>query len=374
MSPNLEQEGLAALQLIRSENIGVRTFFSLIEIFENPIKALEKLPEFLTNRPSKKKISICSRERAEEEVHKAQKYGARLLYYKDPTYPELLKQIHDFPPIITILGDNDSLLSKESIAVVGSRNSSTNSSRFAYKISKELGEQGFVIVSGLARGVDANAHLGCIDTGTIAVIAGGIDNVYPLENLKIYQEIREKGIIISENAFGVAPQSKNFPQRNRIVSGLSKALVVVEASLKSGSLITANFALEQGREVFAVPGFPMDSRYSGTNMLIKQGASLFERSEDVLNVLRERNIVQSDLLEYKYHKDAEEKGSAGEFSEKELDKTKELILSKLSTTPISLDDLIKDANIARKAVLLSVVELELENIVSRIGNNISLVV
>jgi len=221
----------------------------------------------------------------------SQKYGAKIVYYKENIYPESLKQIHDFPPIITILGNKELLLSENKISIVGSRNSSINSSRFSYKIAKEFGESGFSVVSGLARGVDAQAHMGSIDSGTIGVIAGGIDNIYPLENKKLYEYMRERGLIISENAFGVVPQAKNFPQRNRIVSGLSKALVVVEASLKSGSLITANFALEQGREVFSVPGFPMDPRYSGTNALIKQGAYLFERSDDVLNVQKMKEIL-----------------------------------------------------------------------------------
>lgn len=374
MNSDLEHEKLAALQLIRSENIGVRTFFSLIEIFGNPINVLEKLPSFIKSRSGGKKIKICSKEKAQQEMEDSQKYGAKIVYYKENIYPESLKQIHDFPPIITILGNKELLLSENKISIVGSRNSSINSSRFSYKIAKEFGESGFSVVSGLARGVDAQAHMGSIDSGTIGVIAGGIDNIYPLENKKLYEYMRERGLIISENAFGVVPQAKNFPQRNRIVSGLSKALVVVEASLKSGSLITANFALEQGREVFSVPGFPMDPRYSGTNALIKQGAYLFERSDDVLNVLNERNIVQKDLLAYKCSNDIDKIGSTEKISEKDLDKTKELILSKLSVMPTSLDDLIVGSGISRKEALLCIVELELEDVVSKVGNHISLVV
>jgi DNA processing protein len=374
VNSDLEHEKLAALQLIRSENIGVRTFFSLIEIFGNPINVLEKLPSFIKSRSGGKKIKICSKEKAQQEMEDSQKYGAKIVYYKENIYPESLKQIHDFPPIITILGNKELLLSENKISIVGSRNSSINSSRFSYKIAKEFGESGFSVVSGLARGVDAQAHMGSIDSGTIGVIAGGIDNIYPLENKKLYEYMRERGLIISENAFGVVPQAKNFPQRNRIVSGLSKALVVVEASLKSGSLITANFALEQGREVFSVPGFPMDPRYSGTNALIKQGAYLFERSDDVLNVLNERNIVQKDLLAYKCSNDIDKIGSTEKISEKDLDKTKELILSKLSVMPTSLDDLIVGSGISRKEALLCIVELELEDVVSKVGNHISLVV
>lgn len=374
MNQNIDQEKIAALQLIRSENIGVKTFFSLLELFGKPTKALEKLPEFIRHRPGGKRITICSKEKAEEEIFKTHKYGARILYYKEDLYPDSLKQIVDCPPILTILGDNEDLLSKDKVSIIGSRNASVNGTRFAYKIAKEFSDERFAVVSGLARGIDSHAHLGSMEGGTIAVIAGGIDNIYPPENQKIYQDIREKGLIISENAFGVAPQSKNFPQRNRIVSGLSKAVIVVEASLRSGSLITANFALEQNREVFAVPGFPLDARYSGTNSLIKQGAYLFENYQDVLNALGERNIVQSDLLEYKCHKGTAKKISPEKISEKDLDKTKELILSKLSMAPISLDDLIRDSEVVREVALLSIIELELENIINRAGNNISLVV
>jgi len=369
-----EEEKLSALQLIRSENLGIKTFFSLIEVFGSAANALCKLPEFISNKRAASKINICERSKILEEIDRVLNYGAELIHYKEDIYPSLLKNISDYPPIITIFGKNKELLQKEKISVVGSRNAATNSTRFAYKIAKELGQNEYTVVSGLARGVDTHAHLGSVETGTIAVIAGGINNIYPLENQKLYQEIAEKGVIISENIFDASPKANNFPQRNRIVSGLSLATIVVEASIKSGSLITANFALDQNREVFAVPGFPLDTRYSGTNLLIKQGANLFERTEDLLNIIRENNVRQCDLFEYKYHNAEDEVVLDDKVYEKELDKVRELILSKLSVAPVSLDNLIKDVNIPRKIALLSIVELELEDMVRRVGSNISLVV
>ena len=370
--PISQEERLSALQLIRSEGLGIKIFFSLLEVFGSAINALEKLPAFIAKKGLVSRIKICPREKILEELERTEDYGAKIIYFKDDQYPSLLKHISDFPPVLTVLGNNKELLLKDKIAIVGSRNASANSTRFAYKTSKELGESGYVVVSGLARGVGLSAHMGSMKTGTIAVIAGGIDNIYPLGNKNLYEEIRENGLIISENIFGAIPKLQNFPQRNRIISGLSLASLVVEASLKSGSLITANFALEQNREVFAVPGFPLDTRYSGTNLLIKQGANLFEKVEDILNVIRGNLGVQPDLVEYKYHNDTVDSIVDEEFYKKELDKVKELILSKLGVAPIALDDLIKDVNIPRKLVLLFIVELELEDAVRRVGNNVSL--
>jgi len=367
------EELLAALQLIRSDGLGVRTFFSLLEVFGSAAKALEKLPGMISKKSLSARIQICSKDKVITELNKTEDYGAEIVYFKDPLYPQLLKTIYSYPPIITVLGQNKDLLLKNKISVVGSRNSSINSAGFAKKIARELGEANYVVVSGLARGVDSYAHLGALETGTIAVIAGGIDNIYPLENKDLYQKISENGVIISENIFGAEPKQQNFPQRNRIVSGLSLATLVVEGSLKSGSLITANFALEQNREVFAVPGFPMDSRYSGTNMLIKQGAHLFERVDDLLSVISNGfNLKQEELFEHSNRESLEEYIDESAY-EKDTDKIKELILSKLSVTSVALDDLISYINLPRKVVVLSIVELELDNYVRRVGNNVSLV-
>jgi DNA processing protein len=371
---NISQEKLSALRLIRSENLGIKTFISLLELFGTASRALEELPSFLQKKGVSKRIKICSESKAFEEIEKVEKFGAQIIYYKDNLYPELLKLIPDYPPVITVFGTNLELLCKKKISIVGSRNSSANSERFSYKVSKEVGKRGYVVVSGLARGVDSYSHMGSIETGTIAVIAGGIDNIYPPENKNLYKEIAEKGLIITENSFGASPKSQNFPQRNRIVAGLSLATLVMEASIKSGSLITAKFAIEQNREVFAVPGFPLDTRHSGTNFLIKQGAYLFEKTEDIISVLDGSMVVQEELFEYKCHNDEDEAVVDEKILEKDLDKIRELILSRLSAAAVDLDDLVNNIKISRKIALLVIVELELEDIVQRTGNNISLVV
>ena len=369
-----QSEKLSALRLIRSENLGIKTFISLLELFGTATRALESLPDFLEKRKISRRIKICSESDALEELDRVEKFGAKMIYFKESLYPDLLKSIPDYPPFLTVLGKNFELLEKQKVAVVGSRNPSANSSRFSYKISKDLGKQKCVIVSGLARGIDSHAHMGALETGTIAVIAGGIDNIYPPENEKLYRDIAENGLIITENRFGFSPKSQNFPQRNRIVSGLSVATVVMEASIKSGSLITANFAVEQNREVFAVPGFPLDTRHSGTNYLIKQGANLCERYEDIINIINGTLEIQKDLFEYKCHNEVSEDIIDKKILEKDLDKLRELILSKLSVAPTDLDDLVNSVKIPRKITLLVLVELELEDLVRRTGNNISLVV
>lgn len=372
--PNKEEELVAAMQLIRSEGVGVRTFHSLLEVFGSAITALERLPSVIKKKNLSEKITISDRQSIESELHMLNKYGGEVIYFRDDIYPDLLRSIHSCPPILTIFGKNKDLLKKQKISVIGSRNASVNSTRFAYKIAKELGEKDYVVVSGLARGVDSYAHMGSLETGTIAVIAGGIDHIYPQENEKLYKQISEYGLIVSENVFGAVAKSQNFPQRNRIVSGLSSASIVVEASLKSGSLITANFALEQNREVFAVPGFPMDTRYSGTNYLIKQGAHLFETVEDLTNVIDGINCRQSVFSEYKYNNVELDKVSNVESSDKDISEICELILSKLSVAPVPMEELIDSIKISRELFLLAVVEMELEDLICRTGNNISLVV
>lgn len=375
----MNPEGLAALRLIRSENIGVKTFFSLLKLFGTPGKALERVPGLtLRGGGTKSAIKLCSEEHALKEIDCVSSYGAQMIYFKDDSYPALLKQIVDYPPIITVLG-NKELLNKRTVAVVGSRNASSNGTRFAYKIALELGENNFVISSGLARGIDTYAHRASLDKGTIAVIAGGIDNIYPPENKDLYAQIAEKGIIITENSFGSLPKAQNFPQRNRIISGLAEAVIIVEASLKSGSLITANFAIEHNRELFAVPGFPLDPRYSGTNMLLKQGAYLFENSKDVLQILegQKANKVQKQhlLLDEREEFISENIDYDSVNYKKDLEKIRKLLLSKLNATPISIDYLIRELQVPVNLIMMVVVELELAGKIERVsGNSIALAV
>ena len=218
------------------------------------------------------------------ELTALHRLGARLVCWGEPTYPSALAQIEDAPPILTVLGRPD-LLDRPMVAVVGARNASANGRRLARELAAGLGQGGLVVVSGLARGIDAAAHLGALETGTVAVVAGGVDIVYPEENRGLYDALRRQGAIVAELPLGSEPQARHFPRRNRIISGMALGVLVVEAAARSGSLITARYALEQGREVFAVPGSPLDPRCRGANDLLRRGAVLTETAEDVLSQL-----------------------------------------------------------------------------------------
>jgi len=370
------QEKLACLRLIRSENIGPRTFFSLLKHFKTASKAIEKVRDLSSSGRLRKKIKLCSEEEATIEIEKTLAYGAELIFYNDERYPALLKEIPDYPPVITVIGKRKELLSSDKVAIVGSRSASVNGTNFAHKIAAEVSEGGYVIVSGLARGIDTSVHRGSLKHGTIAVMASGIDHVYPPENKKLYDEIIEHGLVITEQAFGSLPKAIYFPQRNRIISGLSLATIVVEASFKSGSLITAKLAAEQNREVFAVPGFPLDLRYNGTNYLIKQGANLLETSDDVFNLLRQEvrisrrcDQLELDLSDQKNTKISKNNNAEDQFSQKELDKIHELVLSKLGTMPVSIDQLVRELEISTSLISVALIELELIGKIERVGSN-----
>ena len=263
------EELIVSLRLARSENIGRSTFFRLVEIFGTPSAALEHLGEI-----SLRKIKICSQKDAEEELVKSRKFGAEILLFSDEKYPRLLREIPDPSPILTVKG-NIEFFDHDCVAIVGARNASFNSSSFARRVALDLGQNSIITVSGMARGIDAAAHEASILSGTIGVIAGGINTIYPSENRKLYDDVSRHGLLVTESPFNAPPKGGNFVQRNRLISGLSLAVIVIEAGVKSGSLITARFAAEQGREVFAVPGSPFDPRNHGTNRLIKDGANLF---------------------------------------------------------------------------------------------------
>ena len=279
-------EKLAWLRLIRSENVGTITFHRLVERFGSAGAALEALPELARRGGGARKIKVCPKAAAEREMEALDSLGARLIARGEAGYPALLAHIDDAPPLLGVIG-HAHLLERTAIAVVGARNASLNGRRFARRLAGDLGSGGLLVVSGLARGIDSSAHEGALETGTAAVLAGGIDVVYPEEAAGLYADIRERGVLMSEMPPGTRPQARHFPRRNRLISGLSRGVVVVEASPRSGSLITARLALEQGREVFAVPGSPLDPRARGTNDLIRQGATLTESADDVFAVLNE---------------------------------------------------------------------------------------
>ncbi|MCE3255355.1 MAG: dprA [Rickettsiaceae bacterium] len=355
-----KQEKLDWLRLCRSQNISRSTFFRLLDIFGSAKEALENVGEYSLKGGREKPIVLCSSEQAEKELNSCDKIGAKIIIHDDASYPKLLREIPDAPPILTIRGD-ETLLNKNILAIVGPRNASINGCKFARKIAGELGEHGFVVASGLARGIDTAAHLGSIDKGTIAVIAGGIDNIYPKENEALYRDIVQKGVLVSETPFGMPPFGGSFPQRNRIISGVSLGVVVVEATLRSGTLITARFAVEQNREVFSVPGSPFDPRCQGTNRLIKQGAILTENVEDILNELTmiEKPEETMKLME-------PEQNKFGGFSvklpnEDDVDKARNLILSKIGYEPISADEIIAELQIPARIVNVALVQLELSD-------------
>jgi DNA processing protein len=366
-------ERLASIQLIRSQNVGPKTFFQLMKVYGTTVKSMAALPE-LAKRGGAKKFTACSKADAQKELDACTTLGGHIITFYDEAYPPLLKHIADPPPIISVLGDV-SLLHKDSIGMVGARNASTNGSRLAAKFAKELGEAGYVIASGLARGIDTAAHHGSLATGTIAVIAGGIDIIYPKENTELYERIREVGCIVAECAFGTVPQAKNFPRRNRIISGLSLGSVIVEAAKRSGSLITARMANEQGREVMAVPGFPLDPRAEGPNDLIKQGATLITSTQDVIDAVKYGN--KDDLFGSMNEQDTPSFTSARTVSptETELDRVRGLIIEKLGHSAVLVDDLIAECTTSANTILTLLLELELAGRLERHpGNQVSLLI
>jgi DNA processing protein len=297
---------------------------------------------------------LCERSIAIEEFEKTEKFGAKILIFSDPLYPQLLREIPDAPPLIMVKGDLD-LLSQEKIAVVGPRSASFNALLYAKKFTLLLGQSSVISVSGMARGVDTAVHEASILSGTIAVLAGGINNIYPHENSKLYQQISECGVILSEMPFGFTPKSSSFIQRNRLISGLAVATVVIEAGLKSGSLATARFALEQNREVFAVPGSPFDPRCQGTNRLIKDGANIITEVEDVLNATTKKNYqvkktAQISQIKKEYN-----------FSNDQVFGAQEEILQNLNSEPTNIDLLISELQIPINLFNTAVMELEIDN-------------
>lgn len=314
-------------------------------------------------------------QQVEYEYESLTKFGAAIICSAEDDYPDALRSVEDAPPIITVLG-NTKLLSSPCVGIVGARNASLNGKKFADILAQDLGRAGQTIVSGLARGIDTSAHQGSLKTGTIAVIAGGIDVIYPPENATLYQHIREGGAIVAESPFGQEPFAQSFPRRNRIISGLSRGVVVVEASLRSGSLITARMAAEQGRDVFAVPGHPLDPRAAGTNTLIRDGAILVREAMDVLSDLGKFSANGlRDVDAYAYDPDGvlfEESENLGGTAHDLIDLSGDLsseILGHLSSAPVSIDDLIRACGGYTAAVSGNLLMLELAGQVQRLPGN-----
>jgi DNA processing protein len=357
------------LRLIRSENVGPVTFFHLVRYYGSAGAALDALPA-LAARGGKRKIKICPKDVAERELERIEAIGAALIAHGEPAYPRALGAIEDAPPLLMRLGHGD-LLERPLVAIVGARNASSNGRRLASQLAADLGAAGMTVVSGMARGIDTAAHTGALETGTAAVVAGGIDVVYPAENQALYDDIVARGVVLSESPPGMEPIARHFPRRNRLVSGLSLGVVVVEAAPRSGSLITARLALEQGREVFAVPGSPLDPRARGANNLIRQGATLTESAEDILSVISEQMIRSL------------EDPSGGSFDPppgrpppaSELDGARKNIIELLSPSPAPVDELIRECQVSAALVAVVLLELELAGRIERHpGGRVSLIV
>ena len=279
MSPLSDAERFARLRLARTDRVGPVAFSQLLQRFGSAIRAVETLPD-LVRRSARDGYALPAVERVEAELAAGARVGARLILLGDADYPDMLAAVDPPPPLLWARGDI-ALLSRPCIGVVGARIASAGGQRIARGLSQQLGEAGHVVVSGLARGIDAAAHQGALPTGTVAVLGGGVDDIYPAENADLYRQVVEHGCIVSESPVGARAQARDFPRRNRIISGLSRGVIVVEAEIRSGSLITARLANEQGRDVFAVPGSPLDPRSKGPNELLRQGAILCEGVEDV---------------------------------------------------------------------------------------------
>jgi DNA processing protein len=356
------------LRLIRSENVGPITFRRLLDRFGRAAAALHALPDLARRGGRSRTIRICSVAEAESEIAALEARGARLVVLGDPEYPPQLAAIEDAPATLGVIGDV-ALLSQPAIAVVGSRNASLNGRMLARSFARDLGAGGFVIVSGLARGIDADAHCGGLVSGTIGVLASGVDICYPRENAELYARIAEQGALVSEAPPGMAPQARHFPRRNRIISGLSRGVVVVEANLRSGSLITARMALEQGREMFAMPGSPLDPRARGCNDLIRQGATLAETAGDVLAVLGSpfaQQPVSARTIAWEPPPTVFEDGA-------EADAARRAVGEMLSPAPVAVDEIIRTCQLSPALVSTILLEWELAGRLERHpGNRVSL--
>jgi DNA processing protein len=358
-----DEQRIDWLRLIRSDRVGPHTFRSLINHFGSARTALERLPDLARRGGAARPGRICSEEDARTEMALSKRHGVSLIAPGEAGYPPRLAVLDDAPPLLGVRGAQDVLM-RPMIAIVGSRNASGAGLKFAQMLARDLGEAGFVIASGLARGIDQAAHRASIESGTVGVLAGGHDRIYPPEHVDLLETmIATGGAAISEMPMGHVPRARDFPRRNRLISGVALGVVVVEAAHRSGSLITARIAAEQGREVFAVPGSPLDPRAAGTNDLIKQGAMLTTNAADVINAVEP---IMGRPVEF----------STGEFDEDEPPafepdaRDRARIIDLLGPSPIGLDDLIRMAGTKPATVRTVLLELELAGRLERHGGGL----
>jgi len=344
---------LAWLRLFRSDNVGPVTFRQLLNRFGSAEAALEALPAL--SRKAGRAARLFSQAQAEDELAGLARYGARLVAQGEADYPPHLLHIAGVPPLLTMAG-GERLDWQRTVGIVGARNASSAGIKMTRTLAGDLGARGYTVISGLARGIDSAAHQASLATGTVAVLAGGFDRIYPAENIPLAHDILDTGgALLTEMPLGWEPRARDFPRRNRLVSGLSLGVVVVEAAKRSGSLITARLALEQNRDVFAVPGSPLDPRAEGGNALIQQGAKLITNAEDIIETLGSADPARAALFDPEWYPEA---GSGlPEAPPGESDRAR--LLSALSTTPIEVDELIAQTGIPPNAMQILLLELDL---------------
>ncbi|WP_300031946.1 DNA-processing protein DprA [uncultured Roseobacter sp.] len=364
LPPTSEDEQFSRLRLLRSRRVGVTTYKRLLTEHGTAQNALAALPE-VARAAGVHEYEVCPEAVIQSELNAARKAGARLVMLGTPSYPDTLAQIEDAPPFLWIIGEAE-LLHSPMISLVGARNASSLGVRMATALARELGQAGNTVVSGLARGIDTAAHRAALETGTIAVLAGGVDVIYPSENKTLAGDIAGEGLLISEQPMGLRPIARHFPSRNRIISGLSRATIVVEAAAKSGSLITARDALDQGRDVLAVPGNPFDARAAGCNQLIRDGAVLVRSAADVIEAMSP--IAPPPSRNRSQKPTPRKKVTEIQKPDTPLLRVAALhqqILDRLSPSPIAEDQLIRDLAVGTHDAAPVLLELELEGRIAR---------
>ncbi|MGR3501692.1 DNA-processing protein DprA [Pseudaestuariivita sp.] len=349
--PTSEDDRITCLRLLRSRRVGPSTFYKLLAEHRTPRAALEALPD-LAAKSGVSEYRVCPSGVVQAEMAAARRIGAHLIRWDGAGYPQPLEDISDAPPLLWVRG-NAELLHRPMVALVGARNASSLGGRMARALAEGLAAQGFVVVSGLARGIDAIAHDAAGPENTIAVMPGGVDVLYPSENAALAETIAQKGLLLSEQPMGLAPMARHFPKRNRIISGLARAVIVVEAAARSGTLITARCALDQGREVLAVPGHPFDPRAGGCNMLIRDGAALVRSVDDVLEALGPASAPQV------------KPPAAANSPQQSPPQSRAAILDLLGPSPLAEDQLVRDLSVPSAALAPVLTELELEGLIER---------
>lgn len=382
-----DEERVCRLQLAQSDNIGPATYHQLLDIYGSASQAITALPDLASGVTRGRRVRLYSRDRTLRDIEKTHDCGGQIISHGEPGFPHLLAQTVNPPPVLFVAGNAD-LLQQPTCAIVGSRNSSANGKRFARDVAKGLGQSGWIIASGLARGIDTAAHQASRADGTVAVIATGLDVIYPPENAELHAEIASQGCVVSEMPPGTQPRAELFPRRNRIIAGLAAGVVVIEAAMRSGSLITARLANEIGRDVFAVPGSPFDPRSEGTNKLIQDGAMLVTSPRDVLDVLERSHLYPPGDGHVSQPQRPTVTRTGDQLNEKSQraatalrddimvdDSHRQTVMDLLGPDPVEVDVVVRESELPSRLVQMVIMELDLTGRLERHpGQRVSLVV